>query len=135
MADCLIGGLTNEEARKALISYFQSAYNLAWYVVYPNKEPPALEDRKNPFILLSIVEIKREQEYIGSSEYIISKFLSIEFWTREYSGMKNTSLFTDFVDSLGLKTVAGIAYKTPDYMTPKIFKGWEITPAALPFEF
>lgn len=138
MTDCLIGGLTNEEARQELVAYFTTSYTasgLTHEVIYPNQKPPSIEDRNTPFILLTLIEINREQEYIGSSEYIIDKFLSIELWVREFTGYKTISIFTDFIDSLGLKIVNGIVYKTPKYMAPKNFKGWELTPVALPFKF
>lgn len=138
MADCLIGGLNNIESYESVITYFKdsaTSYPITWDIIWPNQEPPNLENRDDPFIMLTIVENNREQEYIGSREYIIDKHLRIEFWYRKFSGQRNVMLFNDFVDSLGINIVDGVAYGTPKIMTQNEYKGWETTPAAIPFKF
>lgn len=135
MTDCLIGGLTNEQARQAVITYFNTHYSLGYDVVWPGQKPPSIENRTDPFILLSFVDIYREQEYIGSSDYIVDKALIIELWKLEFTGSKSVALFQDFVDSLGLKIENGVVYRTPKYSAPKNFKGWELSSAILPFGF
>lgn len=135
MTDCLIGGLTNEQARQAVIAYFSTNYTLGYEVMWPGQKPPSIENRTDPFILLSFVDINREQEYIGSSNFIIDKALIIELWRLEYSGSKAVSLFQDFVDSLSLAIVNGVVYREPRYLAPKNFKGWELSSAILPFGF
>jgi hypothetical protein len=131
---CLIGGLTNEQARQAVITYFQTNYSLGYEVIWPGQKPPSIEDRTTPFILLSFVDISREQEYIGSSEFVIDKALIIELWQPEFSGSKNIAVFQDFVDSLAVKIENGVVYRTPKYSS-NMFKGWELSSAILPFGF
>ena len=132
---CEIGGITNEEARQAVIAYFDSTYNLAHDVIYPNQEPPALEGRENPFILLDFDNVKKEQLGMGSSDYITDKFLDISLWIREYEGIKEVTNFEDFVDSIGVVTEENVVYGVPVVVTSKDFKGWIVNTILLPFKY
>jgi hypothetical protein len=135
MTDCVVGGLTNEEARQAVITYFLANYSLAHEVIWPNEEPPALEGRTESFILLDIGEVKKEQAGMGTRDYIIDKFLDITLWKMEYTGIKEVSLFADFVDGLGLDTVGGVVYGVPNTLDPKAYMGWSVNTILLPFKF
>jgi hypothetical protein len=132
---CLIGGLTVEEARQEVVAYFESNYTLAHDVIYPREKEPDLESRENSFILLDITGIGKEQAGMGLREFITDKFLDISLWTREYSGMKETSEFEDFVDTLAINTVNGVLYGSPRPLSDKDFKGWTVNTILLPFKF
>jgi len=132
---CEVGGLTNNEAREAVIRYFDDYYNLPYDVIYPNQEPPALEGRDSPFIILTIDDVKKEQTGMGERSYITDKFLDITLWIREYTGIKEISNFKDFVDSLGLLTEAQVVYGVPMVVSPKDYKGWIVNTILLPFKF
>jgi hypothetical protein len=135
MDDCIVGGLTEEEARKATIAYFEDNYTLPHDVIYPNQEPPALEGRDEPFIVLSLIGVDKEQAGMGSRDYIIGKFLDISLWIREYTGIKEVTIFADFVNGLGLDTVGGIVYGVPEELPPKDHKGWSLNTRLLPLKF
>lgn len=135
MADCLAGGLTVEEARVAVVTYFSTNYSLPYDVIYPREKEPDLESRDDSFILLDINGVSKEQAGMGLRELITDKFLDISLWTKEYSGMKETSEFEDFVDSLSLTTIDGVVYKTPEGLSEKEYKGWVVNTILLPFKF
>ena len=132
---CEIGGITNEEARQAVIAHFTVHYNLAHDVIYPNQEPPALEGREAPFILLDFDNVKKEQFGMGSSDYITDKFLDLSFWIREYTGIKEVSNFEDFVDSIGVVTEENVVYGVPVVVPDKSYKGWLVNTILLPFKY
>jgi hypothetical protein len=140
--DCTLLGLsTNEAARVAIMTYFKAAYDAAHAdikaieVIYPNMEPPALETRAAPFIMLSIEPLSQEQEYMGSDTYITTKLLDITLWVRQYSGTKLANGFLDFTNSLGLSSVGGVVYGVPKPLAQKQYKGWELNPVLLSFIF
>jgi len=140
--DCTPLGLaTNEAARVAVMTYFKAAYDSAVpevkaiEVIYPNMEPPALERRTEPFMLLTVIPLMQEQECMGSSAYISTKLLDITLWVRQYSGTKLTNSFLDFTNSLGLSCIGGVTYGVPKPSPQKQYKGWELNPVFLTFIF
>ena len=135
MVDCTVGGLTNEGARRAVIAHFKDSYNLDHEVIWPDEETPALKGREESFILLSMLNVKKEQAGMGSRDYIIDKFLDVTLWKLEYTGIKEVSIFEDFVDSIGLDTVSGVVYGVPKPLAPKDYKGWSVNTILLPFKF
>ncbi len=135
MADCLAGGVTVEEARQAVVAYFRDNYSLSHEVIYPREKEPDLESRDDSFILLDIDGVKKEQSGMGLREFITDKFLDVSLWTKEYSGMKETSEFEDFVDTLAINTVGGVVYGVPVALSEKDFKGWVVNTILLPFKF
>ena len=135
MDDCAVGGITNEEARKAVLLYFQTEYSLTHEVIWPDEKPPALVGREEPFILLDIKDIKKEQAGMGTRDYITDKFLDVTLWQLEYTGVKEVNIFADFVDSIGLDTVGGVVYGVPKVLAPADYKGWSVNTILLPFKF
>jgi len=132
---CLAGGVTVEEARQNVVSYFKDNYTLPYDVIYPREREPDLESREESFILLDITSVNKKQSGLGLREFITDKFFGIALWTKENSGMKETSEFEDFVDSLAVTTVAGVVYGTPVALSDKEFNGWVVNTILLPFKF
>lgn len=136
MADeCVIGGLTNEEARQVVVKYFEDNYTLPHDVIYPREKEPDLESRDEPFILLDIVGVDKRQAGMGMREFITDKFLDISLWTKKDEGMKETSVFEDFVDSIAINITGGVAFGSPKPLAEKDFKGWIVNTILLPFKF
>lgn len=135
MSDCLIGGITNEEARQVVVAYFKDSYYLPHDVIYPREKEPGLEDRDDAFILLNIIGIEKEQAGMGMREFITDKFLDISLWTKKDEGMKETSVFEDFVDSIAIAIVGGVVFGAPKPLPEKDFKGWAVNTLLLPFTF
>lgn len=133
--DCLAGGITVEKARQNVISYFKANYTLPYDVIYPREKEPDLESREETFVLLDITGISKEQAGMGLREFITEKFLNVALWIKENSGMKETSEFEDFVDSIAISIVDGVVYGTPKALSEKEFKGWTINTILLPFKF
>lgn len=133
--DCIVGGLTNEEARQVVVAYFRDNYTLPHEVIYPREKEPGLEDRDEAFIILNILGIDKEQAGMGMREFITDKFLDISLWTKADAGMKETSVFEDFVDSIAINISEGVAFGTPKPLSEKDFKGWVVNTLLLPFKF
>jgi hypothetical protein len=133
--DCEVGGISVEEARQAVVGYFQTNYSLSYDVFYPGESEPDLESRDNAFILLGIDGMSKEQAGMGMREFITDKFLDISFWIRDGAGMKEISVFEDFVDGLAIQTSGGVVYGTPVPLSEKDFKGWVVNTILLPFKF
>ncbi len=131
----IIGGITVEEARQRVVLYFSSNYTLSHDVIYPREVEPDLEGRDSSFILLDIDGVKKEQAGMGLREFITDKFLDISLWTKEYTGMKETSEFEDFVDTIAVSTVNNIVYGVPNSLSEKNYKGWVVNTILLPFKF
>jgi hypothetical protein len=141
MADCLLTGISEDQARINLLTYIRDSFVAAPVgvsgieLIYPNAKPPDTESRTTPFIMLSIRPVHSEQSGMGESTFVTTKTLDISLWIREYTGIKIVGLFVDFVKSLGLKTVDSISYGVPHQVVQKPYKGWEVNPVFLPIRF
>lgn len=139
--DCIMTGLSEDQARINLMTYLVASFAAAppdlvgVEVIYPNMKPPALESRTVPFIMLTLNSVFNDSTGIGEDSYRTIKTLDISLWIKEYTGIKLSSKFIDFVKGLGIKTVAHIAYGVPSPAKVQRYKGWELHTVLLPLQF